>query len=46
MKKSAKRLHEVIAASNLFTAANMGHGGICLSHPEQYVSLITDFFSQ
>ena len=46
MIRSAKRLHEVIADSELHIAFNMGHGGISLLHPEQYVVLITDFFKK
>lgn len=44
MKKSGIRLHEVIAASELYIASNMGHGGISLLYPEKYVALITNFF--
>lgn len=46
MKKSSRRLHEVIADSELYIASNLGHGGISLLCPERYVVLITDFFQE
>ncbi len=44
MKKSAIHLHELIADSELYVAQGLGHGGISLLYPEQYVSIITSFF--
>ncbi|ROR28226.1 pimeloyl-ACP methyl ester carboxylesterase [Mobilisporobacter senegalensis] len=46
MKKSGIRLHEAIADSELYIAPNMRHGGISLLYPEQYVTLIANFFNK
>jgi pimeloyl-ACP methyl ester carboxylesterase len=46
MRKSAKRLNEVIAGSELNILPNMGHGEISLLHPEIYVELIFKFFNK
>ncbi len=46
MKKSGKRLHELIINSELYIAPNMGHGEISLLHPEKYVELIRNFFTK
>jgi pimeloyl-ACP methyl ester carboxylesterase len=42
MRKSAKRLNEVIAGSVLKILPDMGHGEISLLHPERYVELIVN----
>ncbi|MFA9380833.1 MAG: alpha/beta fold hydrolase [Acetanaerobacterium sp.] len=46
MKKSACRLHDVISGSELYTVKSMGHGEISLVHPQEYVSLLCEFFSK
>ena len=46
MKKSAKRLHELIADSELYNAPNLGHGEISQLYPEQYVNLVVSFFNK
>jgi len=43
MKKSAQRLHEVIAGSKLYIAPAMGHGEFSLLHSAQYVELMHSF---
>ncbi len=44
MRKSAKRLNDVIVGSELNILPNMGHGEISLLYPEMYVELICKFF--
>jgi pimeloyl-ACP methyl ester carboxylesterase len=46
MKKSANRLHDTIAGSELFIIPNMGHGEISLLHPKKYVELIYTFITR
>lgn len=46
MRKSAKRLNEAIAGSELNIIPNMGHGEISLLHPIIYVELISKFFNK
>lgn len=46
MRKSARKLHEVIAGSELILIPNMGHGEISLLHPIEYVELIRNFVEQ
>jgi pimeloyl-ACP methyl ester carboxylesterase len=43
MRKSAKRLNEVIVGSELNILPGMGHGEISLLHPEMYVELLSNF---
>lgn len=45
MKKSARRLNEVIVTSKLYIAPKMRHGEISLRYPEKYVETIINFFS-
>lgn len=46
MKKSAKRLHDAIANSELYVAPKMGHGEISLAHWERYVELLKSLFAK
>lgn len=46
MRKSAKRLNEMIAESELNILPGMGHGEISLLHPIMYVELIHKFFEK
>lgn len=46
IKKSARRLHEVIKGSELYIAPAMKHGELSLMYPEKYVELIKSFFAK
>lgn len=46
MKKSAKLLHSTLYNSSLTILPKSGHGEISLLHPNEYVSLINNFFSK
>lgn len=46
MRKSAQRLHEAIADSELYIAPAMRHGELSLLYPEKYVALIKSFFTK
>jgi hypothetical protein len=43
-RKSATILHQAMQNSELYTAPRMKHGELSLSHPEQYVKLLKEFF--
>lgn len=45
MKKSAKKLQEIIPKSELYIAPNMKHGEISLKYPQKYIELIRKLFS-
>lgn len=40
VRRSARRLHEVLPLSELYLAPQMGHGELSLAHPQTYVSLL------
>lgn len=42
--KSAHKLHEAIAGSELYIAPGLKHGELSLIHPEEYVSRLNAFF--
>ncbi len=44
MKKSARRLQEVIRNSELYIAPAMKHGELSLVYPDKYVEIIKSFF--
>jgi pimeloyl-ACP methyl ester carboxylesterase len=46
MKKSAKRLHELIAGSKLYIAPNMKHGEISLRYPQKYIELVRCYWKR
>lgn len=45
MRRSARRLHEVLPVSELYLAPQMGHGELSLRHPEAYVALLRTLLS-
>lgn len=44
MKKSARKLKEIIPKSELYIAANMKHGEISLKYPQKYAELLRKLF--
>ncbi|MPM78452.1 hypothetical protein SDC9_125463 [bioreactor metagenome] len=44
MIKSAQRLHQTIAGSELYLAEHMRHGELSLGHPQQFVEILKSFF--
>jgi len=43
MKKSAKKLHEAIAGSELHIAESLKHGELSIAYPQKYTELLKDF---
>ena len=46
VKESSQKLHGILPESQLYLAQGMKHGELSLSHPIQYISLVSDFFEE
>lgn len=46
MKKSAQALHDAIPSSTLTVLSDSGHGEISLARPDEYVTLLREFFAR